>query len=98
MTICWSESLRPRSRCARRQGDARLGAGHLGLQTLDLRRVGRRIDGHEEIAGLDKLAFHEVRGLDRAADAGPHVDSVDGFEPARKRVPEDDVPRLDGGD
>jgi hypothetical protein len=61
---------------------AALAAARLNLQALDLRRVGRRVDGHQEVAGLDEFPFGEVRRLDRA----PALRPADRHRPRPRRA------------
>ena len=78
--------------------DARLGRRDLRLGALDLGRVGRGIDGDEQIALLDQRAFAEMHGLHRAGDARADLDALDRLEAAGELVPDRDVALLDHRD
>ena len=67
----------------------------LGLLERPLERT--RIDLEQEIAGLDLLAVGEVHLVEVAADAGPHLDRLDGIEAAGVLVPLDDLLRERAG-
>ena len=53
-------------------GDLRLMLGELGARLLERGLEGARVDGEEEVAGLDVLALLEVDPGDLAADLGEH--------------------------
>ena len=60
---------------------------HLRLRALDFGRVGRRVDGDQQVALLDQRAFAEVHRLHGAGDARADVDALDRFEAAGELVP-----------
>ena len=66
----------------------RLRVGHfgfsrsqIGLGLIDLRLELHLLDLIEQIAGLDVLAFPERDLLQKALDARPHIDLLDGLDP-----------------
>jgi hypothetical protein len=67
--------------------DPRLRSGGLRLRALHRRRVWRRIDGDQQVAGLDQRALTEVHRLHRAGGARTDVDALHGFEASREFVP-----------
>ncbi len=80
------QALRP-GVLARRVADARLRRHDLRLQALGFRRVGRRIDGDQQVVALHQRTLGEVHRLHRTGDARAHVDALDRLEAARELVP-----------
>ena len=66
---------------------ARLRRGHLRLRALDVGRIGRRVDGEQQIVLLDQRTFAEVHGLHRARRARADLHVFHRFEAAGELVP-----------
>ncbi len=74
-----------------------LGVGQVGFRLRQagaglIERVLERpaVDGEEQLAFLDHLAVLEVDAVEIARNAGPHLDGIDGHEPADILVLVDD--------